>query len=404
MDRSPSSFKANFGIFVILVKTTVGAGILSMPHAFMSAGYLGGPVIILLVGVVMFTSLAILQEAAQNSEHGHDYQKVVQEYLGKSAGLSAEVAITIYQGLTCCAFLIIIGDAFTPWFAMIVPHNLAWLCRPLAVVVCSTPGFYLCFYPRITQLACAMSFGVFIVTVVASVVIIDYAYHDEDSNAVAVPEEWWRSLSSISIFAFALQCHIAVPRTVSEMSADTRKQYPIIAFCAFVFIGSLYSLVGVCGYRHFGHKVHGNILGNYTGNGVAYVLQILNGCQAMFGYAINHYTARSSAYSLLVRLGALEVASDAEKQMLGQSQDIPQHPRRLITILFYLCACVVSVFLDDLGQFASLIGATVGTLVIFFYPAALSFRLANNGACLCSIILTICGCMCLVFGLLDLVT
>lgn len=402
MDPAPSDFQANFGIFVILVKTTVGAGILSMPHAFMSAGYLSGPVIILFVGAIMFMSLTVLQKATEQCEHGHDYQKLVQEHLGKWAGLSAEVAIVIYQGLTCCAFLIIVGDAFTPWLAMLVPDNLAWLQRMLGVVLCSLPGFNLCFYPRITQLACAMSFGVLIVTVVASVVIFDYMYHDEDIDAVAVPKEWWRSLSSISVFAFALQCHIAVPRTVSEMSADTRKQYPIIAFCAFAFIGSLYSLVGFCGYRHFGHKVHGNILRNYTGSWLTIVMQVLNGCQAMFGYAVNHYTARSSAYSLLVRLGALKENSGAEAHMLGQPEDIPQRHRDLITILFYVYACAVAVVFDDLGQFASLIGATVGTLVIFFYPAALSLRLATGRARLCSIILTMCGSMCLVFGLLDL--
>jgi len=370
-----------FGSVVLLIKTTVGAGILTIPGAFSQTGYFAGTLSIFAVSLIMFSTLQTLQRASDKSSSlAHIYQEVVREHLGHGAGLIADVAICLYQVMSCCAFLIIVGDSFHWRFANLfaVDDPLVWLSRPLATFFCSLPGFALCFYPRMAQLSKSMGFGVAVVSVIAAFIVFDsLVAGDIAADVQALPSRVDRSFSALSVFAFALQCHIAAPRILFELSPDLSEKRTTIALLAYSYIVLLYTLVGYCGYRKFGAGVAGNVMLSFQGMTFA-LLSSLNGLQAIFGYALNQYMARAATYSLLVRMGILGASQSNEEPMLGPSSEIPQPHRHRLTVCVYLVTLTVACICNDLGRFATVLGASVGTLVIFVFPALLCWKLDGS--------------------------
>jgi len=371
-----------FGSVVLLIKTTVGAGILTIPGAFSETGYFAGTLSIFVVSLIMFSTLQTLQRASDKSSAlAHIYQEVVREHLGHGAGLIADVTICMYQVMSCCAFLIIIGDSFHRQLANLlgIDDSLAWLNRPLATLLFSLPGFGLCFYPRMAQLSKFMGFGVAVISVIAAFIVGDSLLGGDIAAGVqALPSRWDGSFAKLSVFAFALQCHIAAPRILFELSPDLNEKRTIISMLAYGYIVLLYTLVGYCGYRKFGAAVAGNVMLSFQGGWAFGLLNILNGCQAIFGYALNQYMARAAMYSLLIRMGIVGAPRSNEEPMIGSSSEIPQQHRHCLTVCMYLITLTVACICNDLGRFATIIGASVGTLVIFVFPALLCWKLDGS--------------------------
>jgi amino acid permease len=283
--------------------------------------------------------------------------------------------------MSCCAFLIIVGDSFHRQFANLlgIDDSLAWLSRPLATLFFSLPGFGLCFYPRMAQLSKFMGFGVAVVTVIAAFIVFDSLFGGVIAEDIeALPARWDTSFSKMSVFAFALQCHIAAPRILFELSPDLSEKRTTISLLAYSYIVLLYMLVGYCGYRKFGAGVAGNVMLNFQGGWVFMTLNALNGLQAVFGYALNAYMARAAMYSLLVRMGIVGAPRSTEEPMMGSSSEIPQPHRHRLTVCMYLVTLTVACICNDLGHFATIVGASVGTLVIFVFPALLCWKLDGN--------------------------
>jgi len=388
------------GSIALLVKSTIGAGILAIPGAFVRTGYLGGPLLLAAIAVVMFGSMQVLERATVKGSGGQVYHGIVKEHLGDTAGMLAEFTVAVYQLLTCCSFIVIIGDAFEPAALAVLPETAADFSRCLAMLVFSLPGFLLCFYPRLAQLSCWMVFGVCVVTVIAMVIVGSFLEAQKLSETVeAWPKEWPAAGESAATFAFALQAHITAPRVFSELSDELHRASWVITSASSLFVITLYSFVGSCGYRLFGNETRGNIILDYKHSAVWYVLSGFNGVQAVFGYALNHYMARSALYDVLLRLTVLPVPKNEggslEPMLASPQHEIPQPARARLTVFVYLAALFVASIFGDLGKLSSFIGATAGSLVIFIFPGFLSWKLIDKAV---AALLWFAGSLCFFFG------
>jgi len=283
--------------------------------------------------------------------------------------------------MSCCAFLIIVGDSFHRQFADLVglDGSSASMSRPIATLFFSLPGFGLCFYPRMAQLSRFMGFGVLVVSVIAAFIVCDSLFSGDVAEDIkALPSRWDASFSKMSVFAFALQCHIAAPRILFELSPDLSEKRTTISLLAYSYIVLLYTLVGYCGYRKFGGGVAGNVMLSFQGGWAFMLLNALNGLQAIFGFALNQYMARAAMYSLLVRMGIFGAPRSTEEPMMGPSSEIPKPYRHILTVCMYFVTLTVACICNDLGNFATIVGASVGTLVIFVFPALLCWKLDGN--------------------------
>jgi amino acid permease len=353
-----------------------------------------------------------MKRATALSKGAFSYQDVVRFHLGDRAGLAAEVTIALYQGLTCCISVIVIGDAFAPWITAAMGDRLEFqLHRPLAIVLFSLPGFYISFYATMEKLAVFMGIGVFVVSMIAALIIGSGCYAEFMQSATLVtapgfnpmPTGYIGSLSAMPTFAFALAQHVGTPRIFLELSAELRHSWNMIAMTSYVFVSAIYMSVGLLSYQQFGATTAGNVLINYRGSSLGFTLVLLNGLQSIFGYALNHYMCRAAVYSCLVRCGAVLDYDREIESILGQPSEMPSAYRRLLTCLIYIVIVFVAACCEDLGQATRYLGATFGALLFFTFPAFLSWCLpdATPSDRIAGVVYGLLGCVCCIFGLMD---
>lgn len=83
------------GAVANMANAALGAGVLSFPYAFMNCGYILGPIVSLLFAFSMGFTLHVLAEASSLAQRGQ-YQTVVRELLGRTAGNIITVSMTLY--------------------------------------------------------------------------------------------------------------------------------------------------------------------------------------------------------------------------------------------------------------------------------------------------------------------
>ena len=107
-----------FASIITLANSAIGAGVLTFPYAFESAGLVLAIILCLCLALLMgFTLHVIAQstEAAQKKDSRvRSYQDVVKLAMGERVSTAVEVALVLYLFGGCIAFLIIIGDMCQP--------------------------------------------------------------------------------------------------------------------------------------------------------------------------------------------------------------------------------------------------------------------------------------------------
>ena len=95
--------------YINLTSTVIGAGILGLPHAFASTGFVGGTLILLLCACSSAFALHFLAKCARKIQQPVSFYSVAEEALpGYSSWIDFAVAIKCYGVAT--SYLVVIGD------------------------------------------------------------------------------------------------------------------------------------------------------------------------------------------------------------------------------------------------------------------------------------------------------
>ncbi|MEW5314672.1 MAG: hypothetical protein WDW38_006147 [Sanguina aurantia] len=201
-----------------LCNSAIGAGVLSLPFAFQSAGVLGGLLLCLIIGGMEGFTLYVLSKAAQRYE-ASSYNKLVRKCLGKKLGLVLASIQVVYLAGSCVAYqprernhiMSLLRDTCRqPPCPPSVPYlSPAWGSSPCAV--------------KITALSSLSSIAVagFVYTALAVV------YSGLQLAAARPPGRHWegmqlvkwdlQALYAIPIVVFGFNCHANVVTIFSEL-------------------------------------------------------------------------------------------------------------------------------------------------------------------------------------------
>lgn len=95
--------------YINLTSTVIGAGILGLPHAFASTGFVGGSFILLICACSSAFALHFLAKCARKIQQPVSFYSVAEEALpGYSGWIDFAVAIKCYGVAT--SYLVVIGD------------------------------------------------------------------------------------------------------------------------------------------------------------------------------------------------------------------------------------------------------------------------------------------------------
>ncbi|KAM4767640.1 solute carrier family 38 member 8 isoform 1-T1 [Cyanocitta cristata] len=363
------------GAVFILLKSALGAGLLSFPWAF---GRAGGAVPALLVElgslVFLVSGLAVLGYAAALSAQP-TYQGVVRAVCGAAVGKLCEVCFLLNLFMISVALLRVVGDQLEklcdslylngtlsgapqlpPWYVD-QRFTLSALCV-LVIFPLSVPreiGFQK--YSSIlgTLAACYLTL----------VIILKYYLQAESLSLTAPPQpsrssSWTSIFSVIPTICFGFQCHEACVAIYSSMRNQSFSHWVAVSVLSMLICLLIYSLTaGLYGYLTFGEAVASDVLMSYPGNDPVVIIARL-----LFGVSI------VTIYPIVVLLGRSVVKdlwATPKRGAVAVSEAHERCSRVALTVTWMAATLGIALFVPDIGKVIELIGG-ISAFFIFIFP------------------------------------
>ncbi|NXX98681.1 AVT2 protein, partial [Centropus bengalensis] len=360
------------GAVFILLKSALGAGLLSFPWAFGRAGG-AGPALLVELGSLLFllSGLAVLGYAAARSQQ-RTYQGVIRAVCGAAAGKLCELCFFLNLFMISVALLRVVGDQLEklcdalypngtrsgdppPWYAD-QRFTLSALCV-LVIFPLSVPreiGFQK--YSSIlgTLAACYLT----------AVVILKYYLKSGSLSSSEPPRpsrvSSWASVSSvIPTICFGFQCHEACVAIYSSMRNQSFSHWVVVSVFSMLICLLIYSLTGVYGYLTFGEAVAPDVLMSYPGNDPVVIV-----ARVLFGVSI------VTIYPIVVLLGRA-VVRDVWVTPKSGAAAVPEARERrsrvALTVAWMATTLAIALFVPDIGKVIELIGG-ISAFFIFIFP------------------------------------
>ncbi|NWW14132.1 AVT2 protein, partial [Oreocharis arfaki] len=357
------------GAVFILLKSALGAGLLSFPWAF---GRAGGAVPALLVElgslVFLVSGLAVLGYAAALSAQP-TYQGVVRAVCGAAVGKLCEVCFLLNLFMISVALLRVVGDqleklceslypsgTLPPWYVD-QRFTLSALCV-LVIFPLSVPreiGFQK--YSSIlgTLAACYLTL----------VIILKYYLQAESLSLTDSPQpsrssSWTSIFSVIPTICFGFQCHEACVAIYSSMRNKSFSHWVAVSVLSMLICLLIYSLTaGLYGYLTFGEAVASDVLMSYPGNDLVVIIARL-----LFGVSI------VTIYPIVVLLGRSVVKDlwvTPKRRAMAVFEAHERCSRVALTVTWMAATLAIALFVPDIGKVIELIGG-ISAFFIFIFP------------------------------------
>jgi len=258
------------GSIVNLTNTIVGGGILALPFAFASSGFVLGTFFLLLFGVAAFFGLHLLTHCAFELGLPSSFRKVTAKALpGWSNFIDGIVAFKCFGVAT--SYLVVIGDTAP---ALIGGQREAWV---LFGAFCTAP---LCFMANIDGLkftsAISLAFIVYLtlmVVILAAVSPSAVATHEElfpltnatdeldnatITNSTSLAEVFTSgyttlaafnglTMANLTVFVFGFTCHQNILPVANELQRSSPRRVSIVSAASIGAAFAFYLMVAVAG-------------------------------------------------------------------------------------------------------------------------------------------------------------
>ncbi|XP_075289768.1 solute carrier family 38 member 8 isoform X4 [Opisthocomus hoazin] len=170
---------------------------------------------------------------------------------------------------------------------------------------------------------------------------------------------WASVFSVIPTICFGFQCHEACVAIYSSMRNQSFSHWVAVSVLAMLICLLIYSLTGLYGYLTFGEAVAADVLMSYPGNDPLVVVARL-----LFGVSI------VTIYPIVVLLGRSVVRDlwvPAKRGAVAAPEACERHSRVAMTIAWMATTLAIALFVPDIGKVIELIGG-ISAAFIFIFP------------------------------------
>jgi amino acid permease len=382
--RRTSVFSPFWRSVLLIVKSTVGAGVLTLPFAFSHAGWLVGSCLTVVIAILMLGTIHVLS-ATVEATGAINYGDMVCMALGKNSQVFVEIAIVLYQLVLCGACLVIIGDSFSSSSSSMLHSASIWTdfrtsWRIALLIIGSTIALPLsAYYRRIARLDGLAMFGFVMVSCMVCSIIHQYLTWDgraPSGGPVRMSGSFNGMGAAIPMIVFAFNCHPQTPRIYRELrQVDKHSSWTLVTTCAYTIIASMYVSVGVIGYMLFGNNVKSDVVSEPTLSSAFW--HFLVGSQAVIAYLLNHFPLREALYDLLCMMCWMpgvrddEMASNDQVAKSFREKDgaIPVGQSFQLAAVIFVATTAMALYIQNLKVFSPLLGF-LGSVICFICPAA----------------------------------
>lgn len=349
-----------------LITVMVGAGVLSFPKVFASAGWYAGPLILVAcavsgreAGVAADKALAICEERIRAGEsfsfrRPEKVEDMVEVAFGKAGKEAVGAVLSVFMLLLCGAFMILIGASLQFLSNAMLPYR-AWVLMTTVLFAGLCLLQDMDFLSRLSSVGVAASF-VYVLAIAQAGLQAGFTNRSSPDFAVRYfPEKAFDVGIVLSVMFLSFGYSIVLPTVRAEMAAP--EELPKAIDGSIVIVTFIYGTVSVMAYWGWGNAVNDNVLGSMIdgqGNrmiaGVALSLAVIANLFVTFPIILNVVAISTESrlgvqYSPAARLGLLAIA----------------------VTMGLLCPFFLEVL--------TLIGATVGMVMLTFVPIVVYWKL-----------------------------
>ncbi|KAM9938745.1 hypothetical protein OXX80_001762 [Metschnikowia pulcherrima] len=392
---------------ISLVKTIVGAGLLSMPLAFSTDGIIFG--------------LFIIATAALTAGYGLFLQAYVSKYVPKGHATFFNVCAITYPMLSVvfdlaiavqcfgCAvsYLVLVGDLM-PTIITSVPGVSEQNLRVFWIAASGLLCVPLSFLKNLDSLKYTSMAGLGAIAYLCALVVLEkclgHVPAELRGEIRMTPISWKHVFSTFSIIVFAFTGHQNMFSIINEAQNKSITSLTALVNTAVVCASTLFILVGLCGYLTFGSAVGGNVVLQYPTAWWTQVGRFAIVFMVVFSFPLMIHPARISVnniyYWVLVNVfhkgetmaesGPVSATNDESTALLTQENETdPQQKASNVVPFSNTTFCTITTALLILGYFLAatldsfalvlaIVGATGSTAISFILPGLFGYKLIGS--------------------------
>lgn len=387
---------------ISLIKTIIGAGLLSMPFAYSTDGSIFGTIVILCAALTSGFGLYLQIYASRFVPEGKATFFNICRMTYPSLSVLFDVAIAIQCFGCAISYLVLIGDIMPTVF--IIGNYSEEYQRFFWIMMSTVFCVPLSFLRNLDSLKYTSVMGLFAIGYML-VLIVGFYFHSSTNNraiTVKFPPSALGVASTFSIIVFAFTGHQNMFSIINEAKDKSPRKLNRLIFFAISFTTLLFIVVGLSGYLTFGDNVEGNIILQYPNTWATWFGRLSIVFMVTFSFPLMFHPARISVNNIRKVIQAsclccnIDTSTEqaSEEQQLIQAQENPtsesdpayteiNDPEMSlkayysITSMLLVVGYIISISATSFAKVLAVIGATGSTSISFILPGLFGYKLAT---------------------------
>lgn len=370
-----------------LVKTLLGAGMLALPFAFKSQGFVLATLSIVVGYATALSGVMLLAYASGFVPAGQSSFFEVAKITYPSLAVWFDVAIGLKCFGVCISYLVIIGNLMpgvTAFFGY-ETSEMFWLIVAIIIV---TP---ISFQKSLESLKTASMIALSSVVYLVVLVFVHYVRGDtvEQRGEISLwkPQSASSFISSVPLVVFAFTLAQNMFSAINELDDKSIGNIKKVSSKAIGIAAVIYFVLGALGYLSFGDNVSDNVISMYAPSVSSTLGRFAIVILVLFSYPLMCHPSRASITNVLnaVRDSLKKRGTDVptDTSPLLNAAEIPEKPdeaavHAIVTALILVLSFVLANTLNSLELILSFVGATGATSVSFIFPGIFAYSLAGT--------------------------
>lgn len=358
-----------FATIMNILNSLLGAGILSVPHAFSFSGVVPSIIMLVLMAVLSHIGTVLTMRLAQR-ENLDSLAELTEKILGRIGGIAIAIS-SMFFCISCMVSYLVIGfGTLVSWFDAggISIDDQLWkraivvliysLLLPMAMTLPRNIRFLAPF-----SMATVFSIVLFMIAMIVKA-IIRFPIPEGQKVEITIAKADLGLFSTISIYGLAFALPVVILPLIKPYNQDKRKRTIVSAWaCAACFICVI--VPGVIGYYMFGNQVSDVVLDDFSSKDPLIII-----------VRIGFFIVVTCSYPCI---GQSLLASWSNLLFHDSDQgSLPFSKRWIVVLLTNIIPLAFAIFLPRAGPALSIGGAFGGCLVDFFFPALMWFVISKK--------------------------
>jgi len=362
------------GVSINMCNTIVGAGIVSLPSAFMNSGIIAGSVLLIFVSYLVQRSLMILTEVTSFHPVGKKFKvKSFEQLLFLCFGTLGRwfgcYSLFVTSFGPMIAYLIILKDTIPPLIQL--DHGVQ--PQIILIILSSSIILPISMQKDISSLEKTSILGMTgsILTIILIAIIAPIPSSMEDNGGIG--EVIVKNAIKANIFfglgimTSAMTCQQSAFFLFDSLKNKTPHRWWLVTFCGLFVCTCLTITVGITGYLGYMDDTEGDILKNFPEDTLADVGRAVMGGTMLFTYPMESYVARYILCEVLYEGNVDDIAVESTNNQNFCTR-FTLNRRKKVTLYLFIAALVPALFCSSLDSVLSIVGSIGGSSLTYISP------------------------------------